>query len=549
MLTIREALEMPAFAPARLVAGQAGLDNRIRWVHIVDIPDTTYEWRRFGVLLLTAGFGLRDAPERQAALVPKLVEQGFAGMVLCVGYYFDETPQVICEDAHRLGFPIIETPPDLLFIEITEAVLERIVNEQYSILQQSNRIYEQLTDLVLQGARLDGLAATLAGLLQRSVTIEDPAFYILATARYGPVDEARERSVGYGRTTPELARHLFKAGIYDHLLDKMGPVKVAPMSELGMTMERFVAPVIVEREIYAYIWIIAGDHPLTELDELAISHAATVAALIMFKEQAVRQAEEALRGDFFAALFRGEREGVAFEEQAAKLNFHRKRPYQLLIVHSLSSTGGSNYPLQDYVNNWLQNNGSTGLLNWRDGNLVVIMESNEETVGRQAAEAMVRDLSHPAQPLLIGVGNRCQTGQDGPDSIRRSYEEARESLRIGVALGQTEGVITFAELGLLHWLYHLPPEKWAGNVYLDRIQLLAAYDERRGTELVRTLEVYLDGGGALAEVAQALFIHRNTLLHRLERIEKLCDVSLREPLQRLNMYTAVKSYRLHYKTN
>ncbi len=549
MLTIHDALKLPVFMPARLVAGHAGLDNLIRWVHIVDIPDTSYEWRRSGVLLLTAGFGLRGDPERQAALVSKLVEQGFAGMVLCVGYYFDQTPEVIREDADRLGFPIIETPPDLLFIEITEAVLERIVNEQYAVLQQSNRIYEQLTDLVLRGANLTDVAETLAGLLQRSVTIEDPTFYILATAQYGPVDEARERSVSNGRTTPEVSQYLFEAEIYSQLLEKMGPMRVSPMPELGMMMERFVAPIIVDREIHGFIWIIAGDHPLTELDELAISHGATVAALILFKEQAVRQAEEALRGDFFDALLRGETEDVAFWEQASRLNLDPERPYQILIVHGSPTVSGSNYPLQDYVNNWLQNNGRNALLSWRSGDLIVVLESGADTAGRQVAQAMAQDLAHPAQSLLIGVGNPYSLAASETGSIRRSYEEAREALRIGQAMGQTEGVVLFAELGLLHWLYQLPPEKWAGNVYLQRIQALAAYDARRGTKLVQTLEVYLDRGGSLVEAAQALFVHRNTLLHRLERIEKLCEVSLREPLQRLNMHTAVKSYHLHKRIN
>jgi purine catabolism regulator len=381
------------------------------------------------------------------------------------------------------------------------------------------------------------------------VTIEDPAFYILATARQGPVDEAREQSVANGRTPPQLSEHLFEAEVYNQLLDKMGPVRVAPMPKLGMTMERVVAPIIVDREIHGYIWIIAGDHPLTDLDELAISHGATVAALILFKEQAVRQAEEALRGDFLEALLRGESESAAFWEQAHTLNFHRERPCQILIVHGSLTVGGSNYPIQDYVNNWLHSHDLTALLSWRDGNLVVVLESSEPTTGQQVSESIIQDLRHPAQSLLIGVGNRYALEPDETGSIRHSYEEAREALRIGVALGQTEGVIAFAELGLLHWLYHLPPEKRAGNVYLERIQTLAAYDERRKTKLVHTLETYLDQGGSLVEAAQALFIHRNTLLHRLERIEKLCEVSLRDPVQRLNMYTAVKSYRLHNKIN
>ena len=64
----------------------------------------------------------------------------------------------------------------------------------------------------------------------------------------------------------------------------MGPLHIDPIPDLGMTMERIVAPIIVAHEIYGYIWIIAGDRPLTALDELAIEHAATVAALILFPE-------------------------------------------------------------------------------------------------------------------------------------------------------------------------------------------------------------------------------------------------------------------------
>ncbi|NHZ71518.1 MAG: hypothetical protein GWP17_00310 [Aquificales bacterium] len=545
MFTIRQALELPLFSSARLVAGRRGLANPIHWVHIIDIPEAHYEWKRRGVLLLTAGFGLRDNIERQAALIPKLVEQGFAGMVLCVGIYFDRSPQEMRQAADALGFPIIETPPDLLFIEITEAVLERIVNRQFTLLQQANQIFTQLTELVLQGADLNGLASRLADLLKRSVTIEDPAFRILAAAQHGRVDEARQRSLANGRTIPKVAQHLLDAGIYAKLLEQMGPLRVPPIPELDMDMERFVAPIIVDREIHGYIWIIAGDHPLTELDELAISHGATVAALILFKDQAVYQAEETLRGDFLERLLRGENDSGAFSEQAVQLNYHPARPHQVLLIYAPLKMGGDTGFLLNNVSDWLQAQGILSLMAWRVEQLVVVLESDADDMGEQIASTLAHELSHPAQQLLIGVGKSYQSLEDSAGCVRRSFSEARESLHIGRAMGQNEGVVAFNELGLLHWLYHLPPEKRAGNIYLERIHTLNAYDNRRGTKLIHTLETYLDHGGSLVETAQALFMHRNTLRHRIERIEELCSVDLRDPLHRLNLHTAVKSYRLH----
>ena len=95
---------------------------------------------------------------------------------------------------------------------------------------------------------------------------------------------------------------------------KLQPMRLAAVPDLGMTMERVVAPIVVGREIFGYLWIVAGDHPLTELDELAIDHAATVAALVLFKEQTVREAQHAARGERTGRLVL---RGVVFEDVLA----------------------------------------------------------------------------------------------------------------------------------------------------------------------------------------------------------------------------------------
>ena len=544
MLTVREALELSVLSSARVVAGHAGLENQINWVHVVDMADAHYEWNRRGVLLLTAGFGLRDAPERAAALVPKLVEQGFAGLVLSTGCYFQEAPPIIKRDANALNFPVIETPLDVLFIDVTEAILERIVNRQHKLLQQSTQIFTKLTKLVLQGANLSDLAHTLASFLHRSITIEDVNLRVLAAAQQGPVDEARQKSVENGRTTHKVAKHLLESGIYTRLLEQMEPLHVPPISELGMMMERFVAPIIVDREIYGYIWIIAGDHPLTSLDEMTISHGATVAALILFKEQAVREAEEALRGDFFEQLL-SQNFSEDFPEQARRLNFRLNQSHQALLIAYTSESRNNIYALMKPVEQWLSRSCSHALLARREDRLALVIESDDMAQGKKLAERLVQELSHPAQKLLVSVGKVSESGQDGAGSIWKSYQEAQESIRIGTATGKKEGVIAFNELGLLHWLYHLPLEVRNSNDYLKQIYKLAAYDAKRGTKLVHTLDVYLDHAGSQVDAAEALHIHRNTLLHRLERIEKVCSMDLREPLHRLNLHAAVKGYWLH----
>ena len=143
MLTLRQALLLPCFEKARCVAGEAGLEAVVRRVHVVDIPDARYTWGQ-GALLLTAGYGLKDSPERQAALIPTLVAHGLVGLVVSTGWYFEQTPEVILEAAEAQGFPVIETPPEVEFITITERLYAEIVNEQLALRERADDIHRRM---------------------------------------------------------------------------------------------------------------------------------------------------------------------------------------------------------------------------------------------------------------------------------------------------------------------------------------------------------------------------------------------------------------------
>ena len=547
MLTLREALQYPSLSSARVVAGAAGLDNVVRRVHIIDIPDAQYDWGR-GALLLTAGYGLKDSPERQAALVPTLVAHGLVGLVFSTGWYFAETPPVIREAAEAAGFPVLEVPPEVEFIAITEELYTAIVNHQFALSQRAADIHRRLTQLVLQGGNLAAVTHTLAQILQRSVLIESPTSEVLAAAQSGPVDEARLRVLEAGRTPPDRAQRLLKRGIYADLQQKLRPVRLGAMPDLGWTMERVVAPIVVGGEIYGYIWIVEGDHALTDLDELAVDQAATVAALVLLQERAVHEARQAVQGDFFSQLLELEGEpDSALAEQARVVGYRFDQPHQVLFVIGQPQAGGTAQQLAARLEAWLHaaqpdqpQAGSHDLAVLRGRGIALLAESKANAAGEALAGRLLDALDHPSQPVHIGVGRLAE----GRSPLRHSYEEAQEAAEIAGRLAAGGAPLCFWKLGLLDWLYHLPPEQLPGNAYLAAIETLAEHDRRSRGDLVRTLETYLDSGGALAEAAGTLNIHRNTLLYRLGRIGEITDVNLRDVQQRLNLHVALKAYRL-----
>jgi len=537
MLTIAQALEMEVFASARVVAGRDGLNKPIQWVHMIDIPEMA-EWSQEGELLFTTAFGLKDDLELQATLIPSLVERGVVGMVVGVGRYFHSIPEVMKECADRLAFPLIELPWEVPFIDVARAICERLVRERYELMQQSLRIHNTLTQLVLRGENLDALAKALAKLVQCPVTIEDTDLRLLAYASWGEIDRARQESIQQRRTPRPLLTELERRGIMDELRRNLRPMRVPPLPEQGLTLERIVAPIVAGREVYGYVWLIVKDRAISELDMIAIEHAATVAALILLKEKAVYEAEQRLKNSFLNELLEGTSESKSgLLERAKYLDHSLTLSQQILLLRQ--KEGGDLFRLSRWVEQKLRQHRQQGLVIERGEDLVLLLEGCETEDGLRLARKLWEEGREEGYFFSIGVGRAYREWE----KLSESYEEAHEALETGPTL-LGEEVISFDTLGLLHWLRHLPSKVRDKNRFRQIILTLAEYDAQRGKELLKTLETYLDTGRNVQETAKRLFLHRNTLRQRLRKIEKLCHLDLSDPLICLNLHVALKERRL-----
>src|SRR5262245_17799723 len=150
-----------------------------------------------------------------------------------------------------------------------------------------------------------------------------------------------------------------------------------------MWMERVVAPIVAGGEVLGYIWIVAGDHPLTELDELAIDHAATVAALALLKDQAVRESQQAMRGDLLTQLLRPEAEiDSGTFERARSVGYHVDRPHQVLFVLGPPPVEGGAGQLAARLDSWVRGTRQPGLAVARERGVVMVVESSANDLGR-----------------------------------------------------------------------------------------------------------------------------------------------------------------------
>ena len=145
-LTLREALTMvEQLRKSRVVAGEQGLDNAVESVNVMEVPDIL-DWVRPGELLVTTMYPLHDDAAAIEDLVPRLAEKGLAGLAVTPLGYLGDFPRCMLDAANRLGFPLIELPPKVSFIDIIQPLTSEILNLQANELLQSQRILHQFIE-------------------------------------------------------------------------------------------------------------------------------------------------------------------------------------------------------------------------------------------------------------------------------------------------------------------------------------------------------------------------------------------------------------------
>jgi len=175
--------------------------------------------------------------------------------------------------------------------------------------------------------------------------------------------------------------------------------------------------------------------------------------------------------------------------------------------------------------------------------LVIVVPGAEADIGRRTAEAVTRELETNMSGYAFAVA-RSRPASD-PVDIQRAGGEAFLAANVAVA----EGVSSLAfEDAAAAYRILLPamiedPEELR-RFHDETIAPLTEYDEQYETELVRTLETYLDEDGNVAQTAQRLFTHRHTVRYRLERVRELTglDVGSTDGRERLGL--GLKSMRV-----
>ncbi|WP_069871337.1 helix-turn-helix domain-containing protein [Streptomyces malaysiensis] len=191
-----------------------------------------------------------------------------------------------------------------------------------------------------------------------------------------------------------------------------------------------------------------------------------------------------------------------------------------------------------------------GLAAARDGGTVLLLPLAEGDTADALARRTARQLGTAVHAAVtVGASAPVPAPAARPGDVAAGYAEARRclaALRVLDRAGQGAAAEDFGFLGLL--LAGTREGAPAGTGVQDFVHRTVGavidYDERRGTELIRTLDAYFAGGMSPARTKDALHVHVNTVAQRLERIGRLLGPDWQSPARSLEIQLALRLHRL-----
>ncbi len=168
-----------------------------------------------------------------------------------------------------------------------------------------------------------------------------------------------------------------------------------------------------------------------------------------------------------------------------------------------------------------------------DRELVILVPGTQS--GRRAAGAVAGELETTLANYVVTVARSRPTTD--PADLHRAGAEALLAANVAEARGLAS--LSFEETGAYRLLLPAMSEDPAElqRFHEETVAPLVDYDEQYETELVRTLESFLDADGNVAKTAEKLFTHRHTIRYRLDRVRELTglDVGSTDGRERLSL--------------
>ena len=486
---------------SELVNDKSFLNSNISGVTIMETPEIA-KWMNGEEVLLTSLYPILNlSTQKQQVFFTQLNEKKITALVIKDS---SKAREIIDSFIHQLQFAVVFIDSTIPFIEITNLIMEQLLNDKVRKLEYFKKIHEEFMELAVSSQEKKEILQTMKRLIDKDVSLYDgDKTYLVSTT---------EEKNFYWSKKKVLINQLIKYPYYEDQQEVIIPIE--------LVNQRFYLV------IHSYL------NELNELNRLALEQGIQTLIMKLIEENAILQVENKYKRNVIDELLNGNKEMIATIYQQPSM-IHCDLSESMVVTSIHISTLNKQIDYKDKYElfhkirkciakhiarkEWIIVKGETIVALWQTSKHVHYKQELKEKWNTIFLEI---NKKFPEIFLSVGIGNEVSSILNSESS----YKEAEEALRIGLKSEEAHHLNFFSELGIYRLINEIKDKSKLLTYVPAAITILK--DESNNPDLYRTLKVYMEHDQNSKKVAEVLNVHYKTVVYRLEKIKEITKLKL-----------------------
>ncbi|MFC0560352.1 PucR family transcriptional regulator [Halalkalibacter alkalisediminis] len=495
-ITINEILKRKHFERTEVIAGEGGLNRNVKWVHVVEVINIK-KLLNGDELVLTTGLGWKENQALFMSFLSQLIESQASGLCIEINTHTSTIPQDIIDVANEHQFPIILFHEEVPFVQITQDIHSLLINHQYQMITDLESYSQRLNRQLLEINHHEEILVFFQTFLDvQVVALFDNEIFCIPEL-------------------PANERHILLERIQTNEQNGLNSIARQPVQVLGNQ--------------FAELVIISNDRELAEFDLLILDRTTTALAQHLLRVLYVEEKRRMEEAEWMTDWLNGHhsnvdiREHLTYVDPGLKLNGGVVCTCKLHLTDQSSILDKTYFKL--HIRTIFEQQGFYVFPIEIRNHIIFILgnQRTRKTWKTRLSQAFIRfktaDFSEKLKlsSISFGVGKFVNHLSE----IHISYKTAKETLLLQDMLTEKGKSYFYEDLHMYRIISLINKHSDLQEIVMEYLQPVIEYDQKYNGKLVETLKTYLACNGSKQETAKKLYVVRQTMYHRIEKLETL----------------------------
>ncbi|MEY8336493.1 helix-turn-helix domain-containing protein [Lachnospiraceae bacterium 62-35] len=541
-VTLQSLLEHPLLKGIQSLSESDCSDKLITGVGIME-SITDQQQFRDGDFILTSSHFIKENIQNTESIFDNLLSHGCSGLGVRLTCIAEVLPKPFLEKAESCAFPVIILPLSCTVSDFSNMVYHAICAREQDEELRLAASYRALAESLLESHDPSQFLNSISQAIGMPVFLTDENFKIIG---YASLDHGDTKSL----SASSLFSHADINFLKNRYQEQSYPYIAHTIFMYGKRQNYIVFPIAEKKEPAGYLCLLAEDNELAPQNYRFIFSILSLASMELTLNKLRQKKPKTKMSSFVENVLLNP--SISPSETDILCHFYGFDTVTPRLCFVIQPDNDERYTVHqrrrmesviwEAVDAALENSGLKDFRLSYYGNLILFLFKNDFAVqssalrtGKKIASAVFRLLENSDIHCHIGISK----SYAGSNTIKRCFDQSLKTLDLGNRLHPERLIYSYHDDDVYHFLTeHLSPEQLT-KFYSETIKPLVEYEKKYNSDLLSTLHLYYECGQSLSQTAKKLYIHRNTMLYRIDKIEKILDVDLSKTNERFRIQLAL----------